>query len=67
MTGILTNVDIYTLLRANVQYVLINDVNFNETNAHDTLLGIYSLNVIKLSKNIYIEVILDRRRTSNNY
>jgi len=40
MTGILTNVDIYALLRANVRYMLINDINYNETNAHDTSLGI---------------------------
>jgi len=34
----------------------INDVSYNETHLHETLLGIYSLNVIKLSNDIYIEV-----------
>jgi len=35
----------------------INDVPYNETaHTHEILLGIYILNVIKVSKDIYIEV-----------
>jgi len=36
----------------------INDVSYNETSTHihETLQGIYILDVIKLSKDIYIEV-----------
>jgi len=37
---------------------VINDVLYNETttHTHETLQGIYILNIIKLSKDIYIEV-----------
>jgi len=65
MINILMNVD-YSLLRAVILCRLfllffitcqdtINDVPYNETttHTHETLQGIYILNVIKLSKDIY--------------
>jgi len=61
MIDILMNVDCYSLLRA---IRAINDVPYNETTTHTQrdftgkyiyILRIYILNVIKLSKDIYIE------------
>jgi len=55
MIDILINVDCYSLLRA---IRAMNDVPYNETTtrAHETLQEIYILDIIKLFKDIYIEV-----------
>jgi len=51
------NVDCYSLLRAKVRFaqLMMRYTTKLLHNAHDTLQGIYILNVIKLSNDIYIE------------
>jgi len=54
---ILMNVDCYSLLCVKVRFArLMMCYNETTTHTHETLQGIYILNVIKLSKDICIEV-----------